>query len=418
MNGLYAVLILIILKLLNYESTLSGIFYIIGAIYSYADSVLGFINNSSWLFPMFLLYASAYGAWLYVQDPESIHKKFARSLSFPIWLYVLAYVSGFSGPFRVIIFIGTSTLLGLISAGIIDPGDEKTDVEPESKEELQDSENKEGSIISENIREDLRRLSESMPSLEEMAHPISTDMHLRIVGGLVVAMWMIKHEFFCILFIFPLILASIRRVCQLFGVFEIIQHYVSNFWQSASPQFHKMFTIVAAGPLRKFLKLLFTSDRFMVNTLRAKADVIATASVMALLAFGSIFAIFFVGFEIHNETVHLVKLGADVMSNNREWFKYAVNYTEDQIREHNIDDYVEEAYQQGRKWLASNVRSLADPKDPYRADELEKQALIVSLMLWMKEIIILNYLSLSISCTSFGTRRQPILIILVTTQLQ
>lgn len=36
------------------------------------------------------------------------------------------------------------------------------------------------------------------------------------------------------------------------------------------------------------------------------------------------------------------------------------------------------AYQQGRKWLASNARSLADPKDEERADQLESQVLLVS----------------------------------------
>lgn len=36
-----------------------------------------------------------------------------------------------------------------------------------------------------------------------------------------------------------------------------------------------------------------------------------------------------------------------------------------------------QAYQQGRTWLASNIRQLADPKDTKRADELEEQAKLI-----------------------------------------
>jgi hypothetical protein len=36
-----------------------------------------------------------------------------------------------------------------------------------------------------------------------------------------------------------------------------------------------------------------------------------------------------------------------------------------------------QAYQKGRSWLASNIRAMADPKDPMRADQLEEQAKVV-----------------------------------------
>lgn len=68
----------------------------------------------------------------------------------------------------------------------------------------------------------------------------------------------------------------------------------------------------------------------------------------------------------------------NVISSNPEWFKYVSNFTEDQMKEVDLDNYVEQAYSQGRAWLGSNIRSLADPKDPSRADQLEKQAQIVS----------------------------------------
>ena len=99
---------------------------------------------------------------------------------------------------------------------------------------------------------------------------------------------------------------------------------------------------------------------------------------MGLLAFGSVFMILFTAFELHQETLHLVKTGSDVVANNPQWLKYARNFTEDQFMEHDIENYVEQAYQQGRTWLASNIRQLADPKDTNRANELEEQAKFVS----------------------------------------
>ena len=126
--------------------------------------------------------------------------------------------------------------------------------------------------------------------------------------------------------------------------------------------------------MRKFVKLLFTSDRMFVAGLTSKVDVISSIAVMAFLAIGSVFFAMFMAFQVHNETVHLIKLGGNVVSSNPDWLKFARNYTEGQIRDHDIDDYIELAYQQGRKWLAANIRSLADPKDTSRADHLEDQA--------------------------------------------
>lgn len=49
------------------------------------------------------------------------------------------------------------------------------------------------------------------------------------------------------------------------------------------------------------------------------------------------------------------------------------------MKEVDFDNYVEQAYQQGRIWLSSNIRSLANPTDKTRADQLEKQSQIVRL---------------------------------------
>jgi len=98
---------------------------------------------------------------------------------------------------------------------------------------------------------------------------------------------------------------------------------------------------------------------------------------MSALAIGGLLTVLFIGFQIHSETVHLVKLGRDVVTSHPEWISTALNYTEGQMREHDIDQYIDKAYQKGKDWLSSNIRSIADPKDPERADQLERQVNIV-----------------------------------------
>lgn len=73
-----------------------------------------------------------------------------------------------------------------------------------------------------------------------------------------------------------------------------------------------------------------------------KVDLISSIFVMAALAFGSTILVIFAAFQIHAETVHLIKLGGNVVSTNPDWLKFAMNYTEGQIREHDIDDYIEQ----------------------------------------------------------------------------
>lgn len=71
-------------------------------------------------------------------------------------------------------------------------------------------------------------------------------------------------------------------------------------------------------------------------------DLAASIFVMASLAVGLLFSVIFTAFQLHNETVHLVKLGGNVISSHPEWMNYAVNYTEGQLGEHDIDEYVEQ----------------------------------------------------------------------------
>jgi hypothetical protein len=58
----------------------------LGRIYAVADRILAFFTQI-WIFPLISLYTVAYISWLFIQKEEELKekKKFARSLSLPIW---------------------------------------------------------------------------------------------------------------------------------------------------------------------------------------------------------------------------------------------------------------------------------------------------------------------------------------------
>lgn len=122
----------------------------------------------------------------------------------------------------------------------------------------------------------------------------------------------------------------------------------------------------------------------MMARLHASLDVLSSVVVMALLAFGLLFTLLFAGFQLHCEALHLAKLGSNVLAAQPDWVGFARNYTEDHLAQHDIDNYVEQAYQKGRTWLADNIRSWVDPKDPERAEILETQVMQVSGILFVR----------------------------------
>lgn len=93
--------------------------------------------------------------------------------------------------------------------------------------------------------------------------------------------------------------------------------------------------------------------------------------------------------------MHIAKIGGTVLSANPEWLRVALNYTGAQgIDAETVDDYVEIAYQHGRSWLATNVRSLVcDSKscDLARADQLEGQVPILNNKLNILKINVHNF---------------------------
>ncbi|CAJ0578798.1 unnamed protein product, partial [Mesorhabditis spiculigera] len=121
--------------------------------------------------------------------------------------------------------------------------------------------------------------------------------------------------------------------------------------------------------------VLFTSDQFLTTSLHRNMDFLSTVVLMVLLALGMLTSFLWIGFQLHGETIHLLRLSSNVISSRPEWVASVYNYTGEQLENNdiNLENYVEEAYQQGREWLSTKVRGLADPKDNARADMLEEQ---------------------------------------------
>ncbi|CAI2347553.1 unnamed protein product [Caenorhabditis sp. 36 PRJEB53466] len=365
------------LKVLSYERTFMCIISWIGRLYGYLDAFIVFFARP-WVLPLIIVYFCCYAAWIYVQDPKQINKKLARSFSLPIWIYVISYASLYFGPFRACIFGLSAAILGALSAGII--GKSQNHGKPEENAE-------ESSILPPTVEEILETAKEKLDATEQelldhsivststVDEAISGDWLIRAVFGLCALLWVVRHDGALILLAIPFVLAVLARAAEQLGIIAAIHNFLDATWQKIEPSVTKIVEITVAGPLRQFVKVLFTSDKYIVESLHDKMDVLSSVIVMVFLAFSALFALIFVGFQLHGETVHLVRLTSNVVSSRPDWVAAAMNYTEDQLEENNIDidDYVQQAYEQGRAWLASNVRSLANAKDTKRADMLEDQ---------------------------------------------
>ncbi|UMM24125.1 hypothetical protein L5515_004509 [Caenorhabditis briggsae] len=385
-NGAIIALAYAALKVLSYERTFMYVISWIGRLYGYLDSFIVFFARP-WVLPLIVVYFCCYAAWIYVQDPKQINKKLARSFSLPIWIYVISYASLYFGPLRACVFGVSAAVLGLLSAGVIG-SQRSSEAEEKPKEETSSvNQDESSSLLPPNVEKILESAKEkldateksllenSMLSTSTVDEAITGDWLIRCVFGLCALLWVVRHDGALILIAIPFVLAVLSRVAEQLGITAAVNNFLDNSWQKIAPSVMKVVEITVAGPLRQFVKMLFSSDKYIVESLYDKMDVLSSVIVMALLAFSAILAVFFVGFQLHGETVHLVRLTSNVVNSRPDWLAAAMDYTEDQLEENNIDidDYVQQAYEQGRTWLASNVRSLANAKDTKRADMLEEQ---------------------------------------------
>ncbi|GMR42174.1 hypothetical protein PMAYCL1PPCAC_12369, partial [Pristionchus mayeri] len=357
-HGVHFLLAYVLLKMFTHE----GMFlYLIGwatRVYGVCDGIIDIILRP-WVVPVIILYTAGYTAWVLVQKREEINKKMARALSLPIWVYGLAMVSSWFGPLQVVVFGGCALSLALISAGVIGAVRE----EEEEKEKEGEGEG------------DTQKMATSEGSDGGMS---GNDLVWSMVS-LVSLLWIVKHDSALLLLLIPLLFALLSQLGESFGVIAAAKGFIQSAIHSIHPHLHKLTHITVAGPLREFVKMVFTSDQLILSHIRSRLDLLSSIVVMIILAVGSVFALLFVVFQVHGETVNLARLSSSVMSSPPDWLSSALNYTEDRLEEQNIDidDYVEQGYVQARSWLGSRVRSLADEGDVKRADELEKQVMLM-----------------------------------------
>ncbi|KAF8359259.1 hypothetical protein PRIPAC_94254 [Pristionchus pacificus] len=355
-HGVHFLLAYVLLKIFTHE----GMFlYLIGwatRVYSACDGVIDIILRP-WVLPLIILYTIGYTTWVLVQKREEINKKMARALSLPIWVYSLAVISSWFGPLQVIVFGGCALSLAFISAGLM--GTVKDDDEEKEKERENDGD--------ESINRENGTMEEGMSGNDLVWSMVS----------LVSLLWIVKHDSALLLLLIPLLFALISQLGESFGIFSSAKGTIKSCIESIHPHVSKLTNITVAGPLREFIKMVFTSDHLILSHIRSRLDLLSSIVVMIILAVGSLFALLFIIFQVHGETVNLARLSSSVMSSPPDWLSSALNYTEDRLEEQNIDidDYVEQGYLQARSWLGSRVRSLADDGDNKRADELEKQVM-------------------------------------------
>ncbi|KAL3089380.1 hypothetical protein niasHT_030247 [Heterodera trifolii] len=366
--------LLVGLAFLPVQITLQFSFAVYETALSFTGLCLGFGYFALKVFLLIFCYSLGLGGWIYLHEIGQINKKFARVLSLPIWFFLLAYLSNFFGFFRVFIFILCCSLLVLISAGLIGTNAENEDENQQKKH--QNEEEKNGETEQNEGENGIKtNVGTALGGEARLDQAFSSDVHLRVIGGLCALLWVVNHDL--LLFFFVIIPFAIAFAVQLgaqIGLFAFIQQHLTQCKEQIVHKTSKFVHVIVAGPLRKFVHLLFTSDRMFVIGFRDRVDLLSSLIVMAILAVGCLFALLFTLFQLHSETLHLAKLGTNVLSSNPDWLRDALNYTGGHLTEKDIDAYMEQAYQQGRTWLASNIRQLADPKDAGRADRLEDQA--------------------------------------------
>ncbi|VDM78790.1 unnamed protein product, partial [Strongylus vulgaris] len=275
-TGLQIVIAYIVLKLLTYERTFVYI-----------------INCAGHMFPIMFIYFCAYAAWIYVQQPGTVNKKVARVLSLPIWAYVLCFISCYFGPFRAAVFGASAAVLGALSAGLwrVDDGVSEVFV-AEDADEVK--------LLKE--EEPTKLPTDDTASVVSIDKALGSDKIISVIVGLCALSWLVRHDSALLLILIPFIFASIRRAGSSSGFTPALYGGLSSFWERVYPHVKRVVDITVAGPLRQFVKVLFTSDQMLVESLHSKMDFLSSVVVMLLLALSAISALTFVGFQLHNET--------------------------------------------------------------------------------------------------------------------
>ncbi|KHJ82254.1 hypothetical protein OESDEN_18054, partial [Oesophagostomum dentatum] len=185
---------------------------------------------------------------------------------------------------------------------------------------------------------------EDTASITSIDKALGSDKLILIIAGLCALSWLARHDAALLLILVPFIFACFLKLGSNSGIFDSAHGALSSLWNRIYPHVKKVVDITVAGPLRQFVKVLFTSDQMLVTSLHEQMNVLSSIVVMLLLAISAVSALIFVGFQLHNETVHIAQLASNVINSHPNWLGAAMNYTEDKLEDHHIDidNYVEQ----------------------------------------------------------------------------
>ncbi|VDN05924.1 unnamed protein product [Thelazia callipaeda] len=359
-EGVVVLAVYLILKVLR-RVTLISLVHLIGDLYSNIDHFIQ-LCSKNWVLVLMSLYFAAFCGWLCVQDARFIHKKLARLISAPLWLYGLAKISSFFGPFAVIIMTVASVVLATIAVGILT-----------TEEITVDDAKKTGEVPS--------KITEESNDENVGSEKLTGNFYLQGIMLLCLLEFAVLHDFvICVAFImafFTMLRKIAFRNQNMFSGFIVstqtgLKGRINDVLKIFYQKIKQLMYVTVSGPVRNFFRFFFSKDYMIKNFLRRALDDISTVLVMLLLVFISLFIAFITLFEVHSEGVHLIRLGANLMLQQPEWIMdYAKTYTGNELEENDINNYVEQGYLKGREWMVTNIRSIIPTKDPVRGELLQ-----------------------------------------------
>ncbi|CAJ0578739.1 unnamed protein product, partial [Mesorhabditis spiculigera] len=237
------VLTYILLKFLTYDRIFVDAIGMFGTTYGYVDSFLLKFTRPL-VFNLLALYFIIYATWIYIQ--ETVSKKLARALSVPIWLFILAKISTYFGPLRVLVFGATAVMLSILAAGIV-----RVDNESDIKTETESEEGGE----TEATTETAPAVAKPPAPTQQAGRVFSFSVYFRNFRHLCTLLWVVRHDSAIFLVACLFLFALLRRAGTALGIFQFISCAWNSFSDAVLPKVQRIVDITVASPLRQFFKV-------------------------------------------------------------------------------------------------------------------------------------------------------------------